>query len=241
MFVLVVAKEPVPGRTKTRLSPPCTPDEAATIAEAALADTFAAAVASGATEVVVALDGAPGRWLPPGVRVVPQGSGPLERRLATAWRATCGRGVQIGMDTPQLTAGDLDDAMDTLAGEDVDAVLGPAADGGWWLIGLPGADDRAFHGVPMSTAETGVHQRRRLEALGLRVADLRTMTDVDTFDDALAVAGAVPESRFAGAVRAVAAPPRAAGDDHASSDPVGHHVRRRPRARQPALVPGPRP
>lgn len=205
MFVLVLAKEPVPGRVKTRLCPPCTPGEAAAIAAAALADTFDAAVASGADRVLAALDGRPGPWLPSGVEVVPQGQGPLEERLATAWSHTDGPGIQIGMDTPQLTASDLDRAMSTLAGPHVDAVLGPATDGGWWAIGLPAADDRVFAGVPTSRSDTGARQRRRLEQLGYRVSDLPMRSDVDHFSEALAVASRAPGTRFALAVRGAAA------------------------------------
>jgi glycosyltransferase A (GT-A) superfamily protein (DUF2064 family) len=205
VFVLVLAKEPVPGRVKTRLCPPCTAEEAAAIAAAALADTFDAAVSSGAERVLAALDGRPGPWLPPAVEVVPQGTGPLEARLARAWSHTSGPGIQIGMDTPQLTASDLDEAMSSLAEPDVDAVLGPATDGGWWAIGLPSEDERVFSGVPTSRSDTGAIQRRRLEELGYRVADLPTRSDVDHFSEALAVASLAPGTRFAHAVHRTAA------------------------------------
>jgi len=68
--VLVLAKEPRPGRVKTRLCPPCSPEEAATVAAAALADTLEAVAASGADRHILALDGRPGPWLPPGFEVV---------------------------------------------------------------------------------------------------------------------------------------------------------------------------
>lgn len=198
MFVLVVAKEPVPGRVKTRLCPPCTPEQAASIAEAALRDTFAAARRCRATEIVVALDGAPGPWLPDGVRVVDQGSGAFDERLTRAWSHTSGPGVQIGMDTPQVTASMLDAALDAVA--DGTAVLGPADDGGWWLLGLPVADDRIFRGIPMSTSTTGAAQRRRLEDLGYRIREAPPLRDVDHADDAVAVAAVAPDSHFARAV-----------------------------------------
>lgn len=205
VFVLVLAKEPVPGRVKTRLCPPCTAEEAAAIAAAALADTFEAAVSSGAERVLAALDGRPGPWLPPDVEVVPQGTGPLPERLAIAWSHTSGPGIQIGMDTPQVSPSDLDEAMSALADPDVDAVLGPAADGGWWAIGLPSADERVFAGVPTSRPDTGTMQRQRLEALGYRVGDLPIRSDVDHFPAALAVASLAPGTRFARAVQRTAA------------------------------------
>jgi uncharacterized protein len=201
--IIVMAKEPVPGRVKTRLCPPCSPTQAAALAGAALADTLNAALATGARRVVLALDGRPGPWCPPGVEVVGQGDGPLDRRLTTAWAAaTSGPAVLIGMDTPQVTSADLDAAIGALA--DHDAVLGPATDGGWWALGLRRPHPRAFAGVPMSRPDTGARQRERLTALGLRTGRLPSHTDVDTWDDAVAVARSMPGGRFAAAVEDVA-------------------------------------
>src|SRR5437016_2040265 len=73
--IVVIAKEPRPGWVKTRLSPPCTPESAAVIAAAALHATLAAVTASGCSERVLALDGRPGAWVPPGFTVIPQVSG----------------------------------------------------------------------------------------------------------------------------------------------------------------------
>src|SRR4051812_30616875 len=101
--VLVLAKEPVPGRVKTRLCPPFDHEAAARLAEAALADTLEAVAHCGAERRVLALDGRPGWWLPEGFEVIPQVVGPFDRRLAAAWDATGGPGLQIGMDTPQVT------------------------------------------------------------------------------------------------------------------------------------------
>ncbi|HEX6238725.1 MAG TPA: DUF2064 domain-containing protein [Acidimicrobiales bacterium] len=204
MDLIVVAKAPVPGRVKTRLCPPCTAGDAAGIAAAALSDTLAAAAASGADRVVLALDGDVGPWCPPGVEVVGQGSGGLDERLTHAWTATRGPAVQIGMDTPQVTADDLDGAMGALVDDGVDAVIGHASDGGWWAVGLRRVHPRAFLGVPTSRPDTGARQAARLAGLGLRTRALATVTDVDTWDDAAAVAGAAPGTRFAEAVRRVA-------------------------------------
>jgi glycosyltransferase A (GT-A) superfamily protein (DUF2064 family) len=207
--VIVLAKEPVPGRVKTRLCPPCTAASAAALAAAALADTLAAATASGADRVVLALDGRPGPWCPPGVAVVGQGTGGLDRRLATAWSAVPGPAVQMGMDTPQVTADDLDAAMSSLGSDGVDAVLGRATDGGWWAIGLRRPDARVFVGVPMSRPDTGDRQAARLASLGLRTRPLPVQTDVDTWTDALHVAASSPATRFAATVRALVARPEA--------------------------------
>ncbi len=199
-----MAKEPVPGRVKTRLTPPCTEAEAAAIAEAALADTLDAAVASGADRVVLALEGGVGAWCPPGVVVVEQGRGVLADRLATAWRATSGPALQVGMDTPQVDAAELDAAMALLVGPGVDAVLGQAIDGGWWAIGLRRPCPGVFHGIATSRPDTGGRQLARLIELGLRPHPLTARRDVDGWNDALIVAAEAPGGRFAAAVRAVA-------------------------------------
>jgi glycosyltransferase A (GT-A) superfamily protein (DUF2064 family) len=103
--LLVIAKEPVPGRVKTRLVPPGTPRQAATLAEAGLADTLHAVLAAAARRRVLVLDGEPGSWLPPGFDVVPQCGGGLDERLAAVFAAVPGPALLIGMDTPQLTPG----------------------------------------------------------------------------------------------------------------------------------------
>lgn len=193
--VLVMAKSPAPGRVKTRLCPPCTPEEAAALAEAALGDTLAAVAGCGADRRIVALDGTPGPWLPPGFEVIAQCRGSLDRRLAHAWAQAGGPGVQIGMDTPQVTAGDLDEALAAL--DIAPAALGYAVDGGWWGIGLRAADAAAFIGIPMSRPDTGMLQEARLRRLGLDVALLPDLVDLDTINDLAAVAGAAPGSATA--------------------------------------------
>jgi hypothetical protein len=201
VHVLVMAKAPEPGRVKTRLCPPCDPVGAATLAEAALADTCEAVARSGAGRRVVALDGRPGDWLPPGFEVIAQRGRSLDERLANAWTDTGGPGVQIGMDTPQVTSATLDDALGLLRVPSTTALLGRALDGGWWAIGLERADPRVFLGVPMSTRHTGAAQRRRLRALGHRVVELPPMRDVDRIDDAVAVSEIAPGTRFAAELR----------------------------------------
>jgi glycosyltransferase A (GT-A) superfamily protein (DUF2064 family) len=206
--LLVMAKSPVPGQVKTRLCPPCTPEGAASVAEAALADTLEAVAACGADRRILALAGAPGPWLPPGFEVVAQVGTTFNQRLAAAWAHARGPGLQIGMDTPQVTADLLDVGLSRLLEPDVDAALGPACDGGWWAIGLRRAHPATFVGVPMSSPRTADHQRRRLAELELSMVDLPVLRDIDTIDDALAVSHDLPGSRTAGAVAA------ALGSDH---------------------------
>jgi rSAM/selenodomain-associated transferase 1 len=210
VHLCVIAKEPVAGRVKTRLCPPCTPEQAAAIATAALADTLAAVDATPARRRTLALAGRPGDWLPAGIDVVDQVGDGLGARLAAAV-ATCFRAepaepvVLIGMDTPQVRPGLLVEAGRRLAAG-ADAVLGPATDGGYWLIGLARPVPGAFAGVPMSTAATGAVQRARLDALGCRTAVIDRLTDVDDAASARRVARAVPGSRFGGAVGRILGP-----------------------------------
>jgi hypothetical protein len=199
--VVVIAKEPRPGRVKTRLCPPCTPHQAADLAEAALIDTLEAVDAAVCAERVLALDGSPGPWLTPGWRVVPQRGRGLGARLDAAVREIDGPVLVVGMDTPQLSPDHVADACHRLGRSGTDAVLGPAPDGGYWAIGFRGRRAGAFDTVEMSTAHTAAQQRRRLAELGLRVADLAPLRDVDTFADARVVAQLAPDSRFARALR----------------------------------------
>ncbi|MFE0513663.1 DUF2064 domain-containing protein [Streptomyces sp. NPDC058964] len=190
--LLVVAKEPRPGRVKTRLTPPFTPAQAASLAEAALADTLDAVAAAPAARRVLVLDGATGPWLPPGFDVVAQGAGGLDERLADAFARCAGPSLLIGMDTPQVTP-----ALLTVDFAGCDAYFGPAEDGGFWALGLAEPDPGLLRGVPMSTPVTGAVQRERLVAAGLRVRDLPRLRDVDTAADAAAVAASAPHGRFA--------------------------------------------
>lgn len=197
LHVLVMAKAPVPGRVKTRLCPPLSPVQAARLAEAALADTLEAVAACGAERRILALDGEPGDWLPPGFTVVAQQGDGLGERLSQAWAYAGGPGLQLGMDTPQVTPALLDHCLEKLRGPGTDTVLGAAEDGGWWAIGFHQPHADAFAGVPMSSSETGEAQRRQLADLGYRVTELPVLRDVDHMRDARIVAAQAPGSRFA--------------------------------------------
>lgn len=205
MNILVLAKEPLPGRVKTRLCPPCSPEQAATVARAALADTLraVAAVDVRVSRRILVLDGRPGSWLPNCVEVIPQRGVGLTERLAAAFEDAGGPGLLVGMDTPQVTPALLQRGLDRLRVPGTDAVLAPASDGGWWSIGLLEPDPRVFLGVPMSTGRTFDAQLARLSSLRLRVRALPLLRDVDRMEDALAVSSLVPRSRFARAVAEV--------------------------------------
>ncbi|MGI9083920.1 MAG: TIGR04282 family arsenosugar biosynthesis glycosyltransferase [Aeromicrobium sp.] len=212
--VLVVAKAPVPGLAKTRIACDVGDVAAADLAAAALLDTLHTATASGLS-VVVALTGDLGAGarsheigaLLDELVVVPQVGDSFGDRLARAHLdADAGHGVvQVGMDSPQIRVDDLTEAASLFT--DHSSVLGPAEDGGWWLLGVRrGSDASALASVEMSTASTGQHT---MEVLPGPTALLRTLRDVDTWHDACAVAADVPGSRFAAAVAACAEGARA--------------------------------
>lgn len=194
--LLVIAKAPAPGRVKTRLTPPCTPQEAAALAAAALGDTLAAAVeAELPARRVLVLDGEPGTWVPDGFEVIPQRGDGLADRLAAAFTDAGDPAFLVGMDTPQLTPALLDAGLEALDGHD--AAFGAALDGGYWGLGLRRPDPEVFRDVPMSHRRTGLMQCVRLAELGLSTAVLPPLLDVDTIEDARRVAAGAPGTRFA--------------------------------------------
>ena len=141
--LIVIAKAPLPGFAKTRLIPDLGPEGAAGVAAAALADTLWAVAETPAARRVLVLDGeADGAdWLPAvdgrGFEVIPQREGGLGERLAGAFAdSDAAPALLVGMDTPQITASLLEAAIARLCEDGVDAVLGPASDGGYWAIGL---------------------------------------------------------------------------------------------------------
>lgn len=208
--LLVVAKAPVPGLAKTRIARTVGDDTAAALAAAALLDTLVTVTAVG-LPVVVAMTGdlscavreAEITAALSATRVVEQRGEGFGERLAHAHAdADAGHGVvQVGMDTPQITADDWFAACDAVGGGS--RVIGPAADGGWWLLGLPNpAAAHVLADVPMSREDTCV---RTESAIGCDFVRLRELRDMDTWQDALAIAHQIRISHLADAVRSIEA------------------------------------
>lgn len=202
----VIAKQPVPGRVKTRLVPPLNHAQAAQIAAACLADTFEAVLALRSRYDDIAptalIDGEPGGWIPPGVEIHRQRGGDLAERLANGFD-DLGPGLIIGMDTP--SCGQWFDAAFTAlrAGEDA---LGMTHDGGYWGIALASTDRRVFDQVPMSVDDTGAAQLRQLHRLGRRVRMLPTVHDLDGFADVAPLVAELPGSNLASVVATLIGP-----------------------------------
>jgi uncharacterized protein len=200
--VIVIAKSPVAGRVKTRLCPPLTFEQAAGLADAAIADTLDATRVIAARRHLLVLDGPSWPGLQPGWEVVAQVEGDLDQRLVGAF-AAAGRGptLLVGMDTPQLSPEQLT-AFDP---DRFDACIGLANDGGYWAIGFrdPSAHADVISAIPMSTSTTGAVQLAAMHRRGLSVQVLDRLTDVDTYDDAYTVAGRYPHTRFSASFAAL--------------------------------------
>ncbi|BBX65094.1 hypothetical protein MSAS_42680 [Mycobacterium saskatchewanense] len=213
--VLVVAKAPEPGRAKTRLAATVGDRLAAEIAAAALLDTLDAVAAAPVAARVVAmtgdLDAAAGgaeiRQRLESFAVIPQRGDEFADRLANA-HADAGSGggghpvLQIGMDTPQVTADLLADCARELL--ETQSVLGLAHDGGWWVLGVSApATAECLRRVPMSRSDTGELTLKALRDHGVDVAQVERLFDVDVAGDVAAVRDACgPGSRFARVTRA---------------------------------------
>jgi glycosyltransferase A (GT-A) superfamily protein (DUF2064 family) len=211
-----VAKAPVAGFAKTRLASSVGARFAADLAAAALLDTVDSAGSVPGATVACALTGSleaaeRSAELSDALRscvVFPQHGADFAARLANAHAEVARRFpgmpvLQVGMDTPQVSRPLLAAALDRL--REVDAVLGPATDGGWWALGLRRPTDaHVLRSVPMSQPDTGRQTMAALLDIGLRVEPLPPLSDVDTVADAIQVATLAPASRFARAFAAVA-------------------------------------
>lgn len=197
MHLTIIAKQPIAGSVKTRLCPPCTPEQAADLAAAALLDTLDAVDAVvhrsvGDIEPVLLFDGDPEGWALPGFRVVAQRDGGLGERLAHGFDVL-GPGIIVGMESSPAIPALFDGLAMLRLGVDV---LGFAVDGGYWAIGLATADRAVFDSVPMSTSRTGIAQLRRMHQCGRQVHLLPVAHDLDTIDDVRVAVREQPDTRL---------------------------------------------
>jgi len=182
--VCIFAKPPVAGLVKTRLARAIGDQPAAELAAAFLADTFKSVQRLPWARTVVASTGALPETLVPGVSVWSQGEGSLDERIE---RVLC-RALQetpaaiaIGADSPGMPLELLDQAEQALSrGE---PVLGPAEDGGFYLLGVRAFPPGLLAGVPWSRSETCEQTVRRMTAWGMSPTMLPGWFDVDEVDD----------------------------------------------------------
>jgi rSAM/selenodomain-associated transferase 1 len=184
---LVVAKAPVAGRSKTRLVPPLTGEQAAELQGALLADTVAACLRE--TDDVRLLIASEDERTPL-ARLVPGIPAELQRgrglrdalRLGLRDHLASGPVAIISSDLPGIPAGSLAATAAALA-DGADVVLGAAMDGGYWLVAMREPHDAPFDDIPWSTPAVWAVTARRCREAGLRVHALDAWRDVDTFAD----------------------------------------------------------
>ena len=186
--ILLFAKAPEPGQVKTRLCPPLTPVEAAELQRACLRDLWTRLGALASPHVVLChhppeagerfrdlIGGEPD--------LLAQSEGDLGHRLTAAFAALFGRGlgpvVAIGADSPDLPLEFIAQALDALRAGQCEVALGPAADGGYTLIGLHSLQPAVFEAIPWSTSQVFSATRERCRQADLRVLTVPEWYDVD--------------------------------------------------------------
>jgi rSAM/selenodomain-associated transferase 1 len=186
--VVIMAKQPQPGAVKTRLCPPLSPQAAAALYRAFLLDKIAQVGRLKAACPVIAYTPDTARPyftdIAPQFLLLPQQGDGLGARLANTFAhlfATGYTGVlAIDSDTPTLPTDFLQQAVARITLSQYDVVLGPSADGGYYLIGLRALHRELFEDMPWSTAAVMPETRRRAALKGLTVADLPVWFDIDT-------------------------------------------------------------
>jgi len=185
--VAVVCKTPAAGQSKTRLSPPLTPEQCATLSASFIKDT-ARTVAGLAGVTAYALytpqgsEGALRTLLPEGFSLLAQAEGDLGARLLRGVEDLLKHGhagvILIGADSPTLPLSILRQAVEAVRCED-NVVLSPAQDGGYVLIGLSRPHSRLFEDIPWSTGEVYGVTLARAKEIGLPAVPLPGWYDVD--------------------------------------------------------------
>ncbi|MDQ6754280.1 MAG: DUF2064 domain-containing protein [Actinomycetota bacterium] len=206
LTIAVIAKECLPGKVKTRLTPPLTAGEAARLAQVSLTQTLRTVRDLPVSRRLLVIDGTPLPADAAGFEIHPQAEGGLDERLAAVCAPTNAPLLILGMDTPQLVPALLRPLLEDWSRPKprFGAWLGLAHDGGFWALALRQPEGNLIRGVPMSTADTGSAQGARLEQAGLAVGLLPALTDVDTFAAATEVALECPGTPFARTVRDLA-------------------------------------
>ncbi|MDD9820041.1 MAG: TIGR04282 family arsenosugar biosynthesis glycosyltransferase [Nitrospira sp.] len=209
--IIICARAPVPGAVKTRMCPPLTLDEAATLQGSLVMDAVAVACSLRGIATYVACE--PGvahpffRALAGRHRLswCDQAGDDLGQRMDHAFTGVFARGhryaVLVGTDVPTLAVRHYRRAGELL--QSCDVVFGPAEDGGYYLVALKRPAPWLFDGIPWSTAGVLARSQERVQAWGLTVGLLDYERDLDTFDDvrAVVVAGCPVSVRTAGVLR----------------------------------------
>jgi rSAM/selenodomain-associated transferase 1 len=190
--LIIFAKKPVPGSVKTRLSPPLTVEEAAELYSCMLKDTLEMAAGLDGITPVIYFQDDPGAAeyfsaLAPEIESLPQVGADLGERMKSAFSGRFERGFRkvaiIGSDSPDLPAEYVVGAFKLLADEGGDLVLGPAEDGGYYLMGLKMIRDGLFTGIPWSSGEVFAATVKRAKEVCLGISFLGKWHDIDSAVD----------------------------------------------------------
>lgn len=195
--IALLAKSARPGHVKTRLCPPLTPAEAARLHHAFVLDTIDGLRGVEGAQPVLVYTPAADRELCAayGIPLQAQADGDLGARMHAAFETLAGQGyhavVAIGADLPTLPAAYVVEAFALLRRPEIDVVLGPTDDGGYYLIGLRAPSPTLFEHIAWSSAHVYAETLRRAAAARLRVAALPPWWDVDTPADLARLAAAL--------------------------------------------------
>jgi rSAM/selenodomain-associated transferase 1 len=186
--LLVFLKAPRPGTVKTRLAATLGAAEACAAYQRLVGTLLRQLVALENVDLCFTPDDVGSEimpWAKPTWRLKPQGNGDLGCRLDRAFRRAFDEGAErvviIGSDCPEVDASDIQAAWTALLSHDV--VLGPATDGGYWLIGLRAPQRELFVDIPWSTDKVLRETQKRCGVAGLTTRLLRELSDVDTEAD----------------------------------------------------------
>ncbi len=189
--LIIFAKAPIPGEVKTRLCPPLDPDEAASLHGTLVLDAIERT--KGLQGITLYVAGTPdlahpffkvmeGRY---GARLLPQSGQDLGSRMRQVMQDAFDQGAKevilTGTDFPTLPRAHLIEALKLIKSHDV--VLGPTADGGYYLIGLRKMTPAPFEGIAWSTGAVFAETKKKIEAAGLSLGLLPKCRDLDTLDD----------------------------------------------------------
>ena len=182
--VIVFVKAPRPGQVKTRLAATIGPEAACAAYREMVGTLLTNLTPLPHLEVRYTPDDALDEvspWLRNHWTAVPQGSGALGKRMHRAFAEAGGPAILIGADCPEITTTDIEEAFDAL--HKYDGVIGPAEDGGYWLIGLRLPCPALFQGIQWSSPNVLPETTSRAESIGLSLMQLHKLTDIDSIDD----------------------------------------------------------
>jgi rSAM/selenodomain-associated transferase 1 len=190
--LILFAKEPIPGKVKTRLVPPLTPEGAAELYGSMLRDTIARISLLKGIDRYLFHEGENGALeffikTAPGMTCLPQRGADLGERMAEALRQVFAIGhdvaVIIGSDSPDLPMDFISDSINILSAGDCEAVFGPTEDGGYYLVGMTRLHEELFIGIPWSSDRVMDETLARSAKAGIRASLLPPWHDVDSESD----------------------------------------------------------